>query len=87
MHSNTEFSFCFSSNQDGKWAISFEDWPWLNYPAYNLGPSVLMPQSTILPLFAASQTIPLMPFDDLYLTGICVEKANITLRFSSSSFA
>ena len=73
--------------KDGKWNISLEEWPWANYPAYFLGAAVVMPRSTILPLFAASQTIPLMPFDDLYFTGICAEKANIALRFSSSSLA
>ena len=76
----------FKFNVVGKWTISFEEWPWTNYPSYFFGPAIVLPQSTITPLFAASQTIPLMPIDDVYLTGICTEKAKIKLRFSSNSF-
>ena len=76
----------FKFNLVGKWTISFEEWPWTNYPSYFFGPAIVLPQSTITPLFAASQTIPLMPIDDVYLTGICTEKAKIKLRFSSNSF-
>ena len=71
---------------DGRWAITFEEWPWSQYPPYFMGPAVLMPQSTILPLLAASQSTPMMPFDDLYLTGMCTEKAGIKLLFSTNSF-
>ena len=80
------FAFFFKFNVVGKWTISFEEWPWTNYPSYFFGPAIVLPQSTITPLFAASQTIPLMPIDDVYLTGICTEKAKIKLRFSSNSF-
>lgn len=49
-----------------------------------MGPAVLIPGSTIVPLLAAFQTTPMMPFDDVYYTGICTEKAGIKPRFSSS---
>jgi hypothetical protein len=70
---------------DGQWNITFEDWPWNQYPPYFFGPAILMPGSTILPLLAACQTTPMMPFDDVYLTGMCTEKAGIQLRFSTNS--
>ncbi|XP_045036593.1 uncharacterized protein LOC116932905 isoform X3 [Daphnia magna] len=70
-------------DRDGKWEISYEEWPWIDYPPYFLGAAVLMHGSTIVPLLAACQTTPMMPFDDVYLYGICTEKANITLHHSS----
>ncbi|XP_057380469.1 beta-1,3-galactosyltransferase 5-like [Daphnia carinata] len=70
-------------DRDGKWEISVEEWPWIDYPPYFLGAAVLMHGSTIVPLLAACQTTPMMPFDDVYIYGICTEKANIRLHHSS----
>jgi hypothetical protein len=64
--------------------MTFEDWPWNEYPPYFLGPTVLFPSSVIVPLLAAFQTTPIMPIDDIYYTGICAEKAGIKLIDSSS---
>ena len=55
-------------------------------PPYILGGAVLIPQITIFPLLAAFQTTPLIPFEDVYLSGICSEKTGIKLLFSSRSF-
>jgi hypothetical protein len=76
------FTFFIKYFKDGKWKITHEEWPWNDYPPYFLGAAVLLPGSTILPLLAACQTIPMMPFDDLYIFGLCTEKADITTRFS-----
>ena len=57
-----------------------EEWPWQTSPDYLLGPSVLIPGKTITPLLAAAQTTPYYHIDDLYLTGLCNQKANIKLR-------
>jgi hypothetical protein len=65
--------------------MTFEDWPWNEYPPYFLGPAVLFPSRTILPLLAALQTTPMMPIDDVYYSGMCTEKAGVGLRFSSNS--
>ena len=62
-----------------------EEWPWRDYPRYFYGPAVIFPGRTILPLLAAFQTTPLMPIDDLYYSGICIEKANVTIRCSINS--
>lgn len=72
----------FSPNRVGKWGISYQEWPWNQYPPYIMGPSVLIPGGTIIPLLAAFQTTPMIPFDDVYYTGICTEKAGIKTRFS-----
>lgn len=66
----------------GKWAINYRDWPWRNYPTYVTGGTVLLASRTVEPLLAAFQTTPYMPFDDLYLTGICNEKAGIEVYHS-----
>ena len=78
-------SLIFYLNSDGKWKMSYHDWPWKNYPPYFLGPAVLFPGSVIVPLLAAFQTTPMMPIDDIYYTGICTEKAGVKLYFSSNS--
>ncbi|XP_057368442.1 UDP-GalNAc:beta-1,3-N-acetylgalactosaminyltransferase 1-like [Daphnia carinata] len=74
------------ANRVGKWNISYEEWPWKQYPPYYLGPAVIIPGSTIRPLLAAFQTTPMMPFDDVYYGGICTEKAGIKIQQSSNSF-
>jgi hypothetical protein len=59
--------FWFNSiSAEGKWKISLEDWPWSTYSNYFSGGGVLMPGITIAPILAAAQTIPYMPFDDIF---------------------
>lgn len=72
----------FYPQRAGKWALTYEEWPWSQYPDYFLGPAVLLPAHTILPLLAAFQVTPMSPFDDLYYTGMCREKAGIKIRYS-----
>ena len=72
-------------HSDGKWNISFDEWPWKHYPHYYLGPAVLIQGNTILRLLAAIQTTPMMPFDDVYYSGICTEKAGIKIYHFYSS--
>ncbi|XP_045028830.1 uncharacterized protein LOC116920928 [Daphnia magna] len=76
----------FIANRVGKWNISYEEWPWKQYPPYYYGPAIIMPGSTVRPLLAAFQTTPFMPFDDVYYSGICTEKAGIKIHVSSNSF-
>ncbi|XP_057376918.1 uncharacterized protein LOC130698155 [Daphnia carinata] len=69
----------------GQWNNTVEERPWSQYPPYFFDPAVLMPGNTILSLLAACQTTPMMPFDDVYLTGMCTEKAGITVLKSFNS--
>ena len=39
-----------------------------------------MPGITIAPILAAAQTIPYMPFDDTFFTGLCTAKAGIQVQ-------
>ena len=82
----TVFTIFFYNSTVGKWTLTYEQWPWSQYHPYLLGGAVLIPQITILPLLAAFQTTPLIPFEDVYLSGMCSEKAGIKLHFSSKTF-
>lgn len=66
-----------------KWKTSVRDWPWMHYPNYITGNAILIMGSTIEPLLAASQTIPLLPFEDAFFWGLCAEKAGIQRKTQS----
>jgi hypothetical protein len=70
---------------EGKWSISFEDWPWNSYPPSYQGSVVLFPTNVIFPMLAAMQTTPLVPFEDVYYTGLCREKAGIKIHLYTNS--
>lgn len=63
--------------------MSYEEYPWKNYPVFFLGPAILVPGRLIRPLLAAIQTIPYYRIDDVYLTGLCAERAGV-VRFRVS---
>ncbi|KAK4026470.1 hypothetical protein OUZ56_015466 [Daphnia magna] len=60
-----------------KWAISEQLWPWSTYPTYVSGGCYLIDSAAIGPLLAAAQTTPYFPFEDLYVNGLCARKANV----------
>ena len=64
---------------DQKHYISHERWPWPTYPPYIQGKCYLITGSAIASLLAAAITIPFLPFEDLYLTGMCAKKAKVPL--------
>lgn len=59
--------------------ISYEIWPWPKFPPYIYGGCYLIAQTAIVPLLAATQTTPYLPFEDLYLLGVCARKARVQL--------
>lgn len=63
--------------QDSEWYVSFEVWPWYNYPPYLYGGSYLISRAAIEPLLAAAQVTPYFIFEDVYLIGLCARKANV----------
>ncbi len=72
---------------EGKWKITYEEWPWTHYPPYFNGPAVLITGSAILPLLACFQTTPMLlrAIDDVYYSGICPEKTGIKIHFSNDT--
>jgi hypothetical protein len=67
----------------GKHYISIEEYPWVNYPYYVQGPAYFMHASVVIPLLAASQTIPFNPFEDVFLAGMCRERAGVKMQYSA----
>ena len=60
--------------------ISYEQWPWRNAPSF-LGTSYIISGNAIGPLVAAAQVTPFSPNEDVYVTGILTEVANVTIQF------
>ncbi|XP_057376954.1 uncharacterized protein LOC130698194 [Daphnia carinata] len=71
--------------RDGKWELTYAEWPWHSFPRYFNGPAVLFPGNTIVPLLASFQTTPMPHIDDIYFSGICVERAGIKISYSTNS--
>ena len=63
-----------------KYDIGFNDWPWKLYPQFVWGPAYLLSHEAIVPILAAIQTTPMIPFEDVYLSGICAEKAKVETK-------
>lgn len=59
-----------------------DEWPWKSYPTYLSGLITVMTSEAISATLAASQTIPLMLLEDVYITGLCARKAGVRLMTS-----
>ena len=55
-------------------------WPWARYPFYLMGGFYTIHGQQIDSLLAAAQTTPYFFIEDIYITGLCAHKANLTLR-------
>lgn len=77
---NKMYTFDFKS---GKWATSFENWPWYQFPAYFQGAGILIAGSAVRSLLSAIQTTPYFIWDDMYLIGLCAVKAGLQIRTSN----
>ena len=66
-----------------KWAIDPRYWPYPAYPPYHAGP-YLIPVNLTAQLYATlaaeptTDTLPALPIDDVYITGVLAAKANIS---------
>lgn len=45
-----------------------------------MGGAYVLSRAAIKPLLAAAQTTPYFPFEDVYISGLCAQKANVTLE-------
>lgn len=70
-------------NPQCKWYIDPLYWPYSIYPPYHAGP-YLFPGSGAARLYAAvvsqptTNTLPALPFDDCYTTGVLAQKVNFS---------
>ncbi|XP_046640892.1 beta-1,3-galactosyltransferase 5-like [Daphnia pulicaria] len=74
------------SRTEGKWATSFENWPWYQFPTYFQGAGIVIAGSAVRSLLSAIQTTPYFIWDDMYLIGLCAVKAGLKIRTSNRIF-
>jgi hypothetical protein len=59
-----------------------DEWPWKTYPNYTDGQLLINARYFNPSAICRIQTTPMIPFEDVYLTGICSEKAGVTNQHS-----
>jgi hypothetical protein len=72
-------TYPFRGSKDSKYYVPLEEYPWNLYPNYVQGAAYLMHASVVIPLLAA---IPFNPFEDVFLAGMCREKAGVKVQYS-----
>ena len=61
----------FSSVADLRHAVEGKVWPWNKYPPFLLGGAYLIGKQAIPRLLNAVQVTPVLPVEDVYITGLC----------------
>ncbi|XP_041368253.1 beta-1,3-galactosyltransferase 5-like [Gigantopelta aegis] len=56
--------------QKSKWHVSFEEYPFRQYPSYTSGGGYVMPVSLARVLFNQSHYFPHIPIEDVFITGV-----------------
>lgn len=70
----------------GKWPTNFQQWPWQRFPLYFHGPGIVITRSSIRPLLTAIQIVPYFVWDDMYLFGLCTDRAGVHRHLSNEFF-
>ncbi|KZS16570.1 Uncharacterized protein APZ42_017168 [Daphnia magna] len=70
----------------GKWPTNFQQWPWQRFPLYFHGPGIVITRSSIRPLLTAIQIAPYFVWDDMYLFGLCTDRAGVHRHLSNEFF-
>lgn len=56
--------------RQGLWALSPEEFPFDHFPPYASGTAYIISGDIVLPLFQMSEHVPLVPIEDVYVTGV-----------------
>ncbi|XP_068220473.1 beta-1,3-galactosyltransferase 2-like [Palaemon carinicauda] len=64
--------------REGKWAVSYEEYPAVQYPVFCSGGMWVLPTKVIPRLLKASEEVPFLWVDDAYVTGVLAERANVS---------
>lgn len=60
-----------------KWKVTYEEYPGKYYPTYCFGWSVILSPDVVFDLYLQSRSTPYFWVDDVYVTGLLAQKANI----------
>ncbi|KAH9496739.1 hypothetical protein Btru_009248 [Bulinus truncatus] len=74
-------------NRNSKWYTSRSEFNGTNYPPFVAGPAYAMNTKSALRIYAATREVAYFWLEDVYITGMCAEKARvkvITSQFFSS---
>lgn len=70
----------------GKWAVTKDEYPMLQYPKYTAGNSYVISGNIIPRMFIISEYMPHMPIEDVFITG-CIAKIVEAKHVSIPGFA
>ena len=85
-YSRTIFCSVFSNERPrrylgDKWFVTKEEYPFGRYPAYCEGYAYIMRKDLIVPLYEASLRLKYYWIDDVYVTGMLVDRINATRQY------
>ncbi|XP_054155876.1 lactosylceramide 1,3-N-acetyl-beta-D-glucosaminyltransferase B-like [Oppia nitens] len=64
--------------RSGKWSLTYQEYPYRTFPAYCSGVAYFLTTDIVYDIYeAAHQIRPVLPIDDLYITGIVAAYLNI----------
>lgn len=65
-------------DEKSKWYVSTDEYPQSLYPDFATGPSYVYTKNAVLDVHAATFNMPFMGLEDVFLNGLCAERANVT---------
>ncbi|XP_064212018.1 uncharacterized protein LOC661554 [Tribolium castaneum] len=69
-------------NPASKWFVPYELYPDEKYPPYLCGAAYIMSADVAVKLYHVALETPIFYIEDVYITGMCAKKANVTLENS-----
>lgn len=73
-------------DKSNKWSVPVEDFPGKEFPDYTGGPSYVMTGKAVARLYEAVGEVRPLDLEDIYVTGLCAQKANVT-RINDNRFS
>ena len=67
------------ARSNNKWHLSEQEYPYSTFPPYVLGGLIGYPMSTVRLLYEATLRLKRIWLDDVYVTGLCSKKLNISV--------
>lgn len=64
-------------DKGNKWFVSADDFPGTEFPEYTGGPTYLLTRRAVSLLYAVVGQVPTLGLEDIYVTGLCAQKANV----------